>query len=835
MWNKHKGFMRTYSYHAARFGAGLLVLLLLADCSSMHKLHKDNPEVELHLPKNITSAVEESGQKKETPKKITFKQQDGTEMILIPAEVDEQTGEKTLSISIDEVVISAGSRRNLVERNGKINVDFVVTVPEDYYNKNWRFTINPMIRKGTEEMALDPLVLSGAHFRARQERDYARYEHFEQSIVDSADFFTVFGDGEAYDRYMADHEAMRSKNAADEARINMLSPDEAETDRTVGWVTEGQRRRQENMLRGYIKSTDRKVRRYTTYVSDSSDKLDHLNDYFAPRYLHKNDRYQHGGEIYKRVGGEYADAKDNCREKEMLMLQTTSRNVRRRNIDRADKRRLVEDAHTRAWVTGYKYDKIGDMAECLSDSVLQANYNRRRAAFHTGAAAEVDTAALRESLLSGNKIARNERKRADKERVFADMVRKPFVAPARLDTVIRNVDGSVSYVYNETVQADENTSQLLLYLNGLVENYNSDSGYKLVNSDTLVYTVASMTNFIDDETRYKQVIVLRDAEANARFYFNFPQGKTRMADTMQVNRKQLDEVRKLTYALMTDPVYIIDSITLRATSSPEGSWSVNNRLAKGRAESLREVLVRDFRTLYDSLKVDASYSLNENNEVVLTKNDGEKLPDLPKILRSEYVAEDWAMFGRLIREDGNIEHAEEILRIFDEVENVDSREWRIRAKFPKDYAYMSKNLYPKMRAVDFRFNLHRRGMQQDTVYTTEVDTDYMHAVDLLKKRKYEEALTILRPYEDRNTALAYMLLGYDDAAYRILRNEPDACNTADIQYMLAILASRLGDEEKAVQYFLRSTELRPNLKFRGNLDPEISRLIRKYGMFKEDF
>ena len=78
-------------------------------------------------------------------------------------------------------------------------------------------------------------------------------------------------------------------------------------------------------------------------------------------------------------------------------------------------------------------------------------------------------------------------------------------------------------------------------------------------------------------------------------------------------------------------------------------------------------------------------------------------------------------------------------------------------------------------------------------------------------------------------------LGYDAAAYRILRAEPDAASTPDIQYMLAILASRLGDEEQAVTYFLRSVELRESLKFRGNLDPEISRLIRKYGLFREDF
>ncbi len=109
--------------------------------------------------------------------------------------------------------------------------------------------------------------------------------------------------------------------------------------------------------------------------------------------------------------------------------------------------------------------------------------------------------------------------------------------------------------------------------------------------------------------------------------------------------------------------------------------------------------------------------------------------------------------------------------------NPDTREWRIRMKYPKAYERMRRVIYPQMRAVDFRFNLHRRGMKQDTVYTTEVDAEYMHAVELLKKRRYEEALTILRPYEDRNTALAYMSLGYDAAAYRILRAEPDAAST----------------------------------------------------------
>ena len=57
----------------------------------------------------------------------------------------------------------------------------------------------------------------------------------------------------------------------------------------------------------------------------------------------------------------------------------------------------------------------------------------------------------------------------------------------------------------------------------------------------------------------------------------------------------------------------------------------------------------------------------------------------------------------------------------------------------------------------------------------------------------------------------------------------------DRQYLLAIIAARMGDEQEAVQHFLRACELRSNLKFRGNLDPELSYLIRKYGLDQQDF
>lgn len=159
----------------------------------------------------------------------------------------------------------------------------------------------------------------------------------------------------------------------------------------------------------------------------------------------------------------------------------------------------------------------------------------------------------------------------------------------------------------------------------------------------------------------------------------------------------------------------------------------------------------------------------------------------------------------------------------------------IRKRFPASYAYMREKLYPQMRAVDFRFSLHRRGMKRDTVWTTVLDSAYLRGVELLKKRRYEEALALLRPYEDRNTALAYMSVGLDRAAARILgREETRRPDDAEVKYMLAVVSARLGDNERAVRSLLRAAELQPRLRFRGNLDPELSALIRRYDLFNDN-
>ena len=160
-----------------------------------------------------------------------------------------------------------------------------------------------------------------------------------------------------------------------------------------------------------------------------------------------------------------------------------------------------------------------------------------------------------------------------------------------------------------------------------------------------------------------------------------------------------------------------------------------------------------------------------------------------------------------------------------ETSDPDSRERALQRE--GYYRYLREGVYPYLRTVRFDFHLHRKGMVKDTVHTTELDSVYLRGVQAIRDRDYETAVTLLRPYRDYNTAVAYCLMDYNASAMEILRDLP---RTAQVNYMLAILFARRGDDRMAVQHYLHACSQEPSYVHRGNLDPEISALIKRYGL-----
>ena len=147
------------------------------------------------------------------------------------------------------------------------------------------------------------------------------------------------------------------------------------------------------------------------------------------------------------------------------------------------------------------------------------------------------------------------------------------------------------------------------------------------------------------------------------------------------------------------------------------------------------------------------------------------------------------------------------------------------------YPVMHDSLYPLLRTVVFDFHLHRKGMVKDTVQTTVIDDVYMDGLQALKDRDFEKAVEVLGPYKDYNAAVAYLAMDRNYNAMEILKKEAPS---PQVLYLMAILHSRQGDFQQAVDAYLEACRQDPSYIPRGNLDPEISVLIKTYGLNRQE-
>ncbi len=379
-----------------------------------------------------------------------------------------------------------------------------------------------------------------------------------------------------------------------------------------------------------------------------------------------------------------------------------------------------------------------------------------------------------------------------REAAFNRFVKFPYPEDVRLDSLVEG-RSTVTYYYSQAVKTDETSKKMLITLQGQVLAVD-DSAYRLPPSDTLSYVVSSMLSFVDTLPRYCIKVIDKFVTVEDRNYIQFFVGDTRVVDTLGDNRRQLDKITGLMRQIVEQQEFWVDTITLTATSSPEGTYAFNDRLSQGRAAALKRYLVRRYGRSIDTM------------------------------LTVRWVAEDWAELTTRIRTDREIVNRDAILELIAEEKNPDRREQAIRQQFSKEYAYIRSVIYPQLRAVNFRYNLRRKGMVKDTIHTTELDTAYARGVELLQKRKYAKALYILNDYNDRNTVVAHLSLDHNERAMELLATMP---KNAVTEYLRAIACSRLGRKAEGREHFLEACRLDGRMEYRGNLDPEIAELLKQ--------
>ena len=415
-------------------------------------------------------------------------------------------------------------------------------------------------------------------------------------------------------------------------------------------------------------------------------------------------------------------------------------------------------------------------------------------------------------------VLRNRRKVNRKDDVFRKYVKVPIVTEGlRLDTVIVSPDGDILYDYVQSIHVKPSLRKATVLLSGDI--FEEDRRiYRVPRTEPLTFYISSISGLSDDAVRYKTVVTERRVQANTACYIDFEQGRAEIRKETGHNREEMARIEGNLRSLLQRRDFDLDSIVVTASCSPEGSFEHNRRLSMRRSESVSDYFEGFLKQYRDSLK-------RSSFHIGLDDTWKEEAPAEIRLL-SRNNPENWTMLDALIREDGSLSEREkeEYARVAS-IAEPDQREQRLQ-HLPS-YRHIRESLYPRLRTVRFDFHLHRKGLQKDTVHTTVVDTVYMRGLQAIRDREYEQAVTLLRPYKDYNTAVAFCAMDYNASALEVL--EP-MDRTDKVLYLLAILYSRRGDDRKAVESYLKACRLNPAFVHRGNLDPEIAGLIHRYGL-----
>ena len=671
---------------------------LLVSCATDHKLAR----VRISQPQ-MKEAVADTGFR--LPRQITWTDDKGKEHIVTEATKDSVTGEYITQMELSEITVVAKSKQ-VAERNGKINLDFIVTVPGELISNKWQVQLTPVAYKSADTLYLDRIFLSGADFAKMQRKGYMRYQAFMNSIIPDSLYLQKLFDEKGYRKALAELE---------EEYFQAWKHEVISKERWIDWSDKANAR---FALFNY------RMERNKQAIAGYNSILEYL-----PAYR-----------LRREMDGKYIPSK-------WKIFAEGNYRIRTRNITPEDSASITR--------------RFTDYA----------------------------------------KMAENRKRKEQADEMYEKYVRFPYEA-ARLDTVIKEGDNFV-YYYKQELPATENTKKIDLTLDGQILS-KDETKTQLPPSDTITYFISSMVQFLDRSPRYKKKIITRKDEVNLRAYVTYKSGATEFSEDIGDNRAEIDKVFETIHGINYTGEFLIDSIRMTATSSPEGSADMNLFLSKGRALALKKYLA-------------------------LRSDDREGVDTL---FRPRWIGEDWNRLHELVLADDSLENKTYLLRIMKETDNPDSREYALR-KYPADYMRIRGKHYPLLRGVEFKFHLHRRNMLQDTIVMPVIDTTYMQAVKMIEDRQYRQALAILDvSYPDAyNTAVCLMSLGYDKRALEIMTEQAD---TSDRNYLLAILYSRLKREEDALKMYVKSCDQDASKIWRGRLDPEINKLIVTYNLYKDE-
>ena len=389
----------------------------------------------------------------------------------------------------------------------------------------------------------------------------------------------------------------------------------------------------------------------------------------------------------------------------------------------------------------------------------------------------------------------NERRKGRVGKMYEKYVKDPIITEGiRLDTVLTSAGGDFIYRYVHTFRSRPKLRKVTVSLDGKLYE-KGECIHEFPFPDELTFYISSLSTLVDDRPKYRMFVLERTVYDNTKAFIDFRQGSSVVDTLLGDNASELRRVIRCIDDVVARDDLELDSLVIVASCSPEGSYAVNRKLSAARSEAVRRYIGRYVPEEWrDSLK-------------------------------ASEMPENWEQMRKLVANDTVMSATvkEKITGLIDGMKDPDRVEARI-ASMP-EYRYLREKVYPKLRSVRFDVHMHRTGMLKDTVHTTELDTVYMAGIEALKALDYKKAVSVLRPYDDYNAALAFMSADYNHSALDVLGRLDDT--DPKVCYLKAMVLSRLGLHDEALKYYDLCLAYDPYMRHRANLDPEMHLLVKK--------
>ncbi len=161
-------------------------------------------------------------------------------------------------------------------------------------------------------------------------------------------------------------------------------------------------------------------------------------------------------------------------------------------------------------------------------------------------------------------------------------------------------------------------------------------------------------------------------------YLDFPVNRTELHPDYHNNPVELDKIMQTINAVRNNANVEITSISIHGYASPEGPYQNNERLAQGRAATLKNYVMKQY--------------------------------DLPaSIYHVNSTPEDWAGLDSFVVKS-NLNEKEAILRIIRSDMEPDAKDQQLKKQFPEDYRTMLTAFYPYLRHSDYEVQYKIRPM-----------------------------------------------------------------------------------------------------------------------------